>query len=84
MCAFVTQTAEIRTSSLLRGCISQSDKRANNKKREETPGQSRSERDATPQSHMAGPMMQPRQSKDYEGDSSDEDDSYIFGQQDSV
>ncbi|KAL3815816.1 hypothetical protein ACHAXA_010750 [Cyclostephanos tholiformis] len=62
-----------------------SDKRAHKKRREESAGNSESERDITPQNHMAGQMMQLRQSEDYEGGSDeDEDDSYIFGQHDSV
>jgi hypothetical protein len=33
---------------------------------------------------MTGPMIQLCQSEDYESDSDDEEDSYIFGQQDNV
>ncbi|KAL3790604.1 hypothetical protein ACHAW5_011178 [Stephanodiscus triporus] len=54
-----------------------SDKRAQKKKREETPGRSESERDATPQNHMAGPMMDYEDDSDEEGE---EEDSNIFGQ----
>ena len=57
----------------------QSDKRSHKKNAEES-----SERDATPQNQMAGPMIQLCQSEDYESDSDDEEDSYIFGQQDNV
>jgi hypothetical protein len=69
-------TNHLSGNLISRGCIAQSDKRAQKKKREETPGQSESERDATPQNHMAGPMM------DYEDDSDEEEeeDSNIFGQ----
>ena len=79
------QTLERYSILILFWHISQSDKRAHKKRREESAGNSESERDITPQNHMAGQMMQLRQSEDYEGGSDeDEDDSYIFGQHDSV
>ena len=64
---------------IFHGCIAQSDKRAQKKKREETPGQSESERDATPQNHMTGPMMDYEDGSDDDDEEEEEEDSNIFG-----
>jgi hypothetical protein len=64
----------------------QSDKRSQKKKGE---GSSSERDDATPRHRAAGPTMQPRQQRsgdcgESDSDEGEEEDSYIFGQQDNV